>query len=181
MENSESFEIKEVLFALESRKIYLISKWNEKEKTKVVKFDVLNDDKVETFTVNLDAHSFQIDFLNENKLYFIQKNVIYFQEFIQEKEESGFGNVFKKSLNFFSSKNETENEDELGGAQEFFTSKADIKFLKFEKDMQHFYCDDLNCFKRFQSSNKEVVNVYDEVDFNPTGLILSGDESLIYR
>lgn len=183
MANHENFRIREILFCLENGKIYLVSEWDETDKIRIVKFDLQKIKEFETFTVGLDAHTFQVDSTNENKFYFICKNVIYSQEFeIEEEEEKkGLGDTLLNSLNFFKASEASEQKDELEGVEEFFTSKSDLKFLKFERDMRHFFCDDLKSIKRYQTANKEVVNVYDEEVFNPTGMALSADESLVYR
>lgn len=151
------------------------------ERLRVLKVDLQKENAFETFCVGLEGHCFQVDRTNENKFYFIKENVVYVQEILRQENEEGFGNVIKNSLNFFISKEKSEEGDALFGAEEFFRAKADLKFLLFERDMRHFFCDDGKNIKRYQADNREVVNVYDEVVFNPSGMLLSPDESLFFR
>lgn len=139
--------------------------------------------KFKVFKIDLDGHSFQVDYRNPNKFYFIVRNLIYSQEFEKAK---GFKSLVFKLVDFFKSKSSAERtkrspEGWVYGEQIFFRSKTPISFFKFERDMQHFYCDDGKIIKRFQSNNKEVVNVYDEIVYNAKNMSLSADESLIYR
>jgi hypothetical protein len=180
IEKFENYSLNEVIFDLEKSLIYVTTNQDENKKIKVLKIKLSQKSEVEITEVGLNGHGFKIDFNDENKIYFIEENVVYCQEF--EKKEKGIGSLFSGGLGLFgTTKEPEEGVKNLYGAEEFFRSKFDLKFIIFEKDMQHFYCDDTKNLKRYQTVNKEVVNVYDDVIFKPTDMFLSSDESLLYR
>lgn len=149
-------------------------------KKKIIKLSTNHISGFETFKIDLNGHSFQVDNKNPNKFYFIKENLIYSQEFEKAK---GLESLILKTVEFFKLKTKKEKKEEnwAYGEQIFFRSKKNLTFVKFEKDMQHFYCDDGEIIKRFQSKNKEVVNIYDELVYKPLDMILSADESLFIR
>jgi hypothetical protein len=165
---------------LENGKIYVTTNQDENNKIKIVKINLKKENDYEINEIGLNGHSFQIDHLNENKIYFIEENIVYSQTF--EEKKGGIGSLFSGGLGLFGNAQEPKDGGKnLFGAEEFFRSKFDLNFVKFEKNMEHFYCDDTKNLKRYQADNKEVVNVFDDVVFKPTDMILSSDESLLYR
>ena len=172
--------IQECIFRLDLQRIYLVTNF-EKDKKYVYIVEENKENKFKVLKVGLDGHSFQVDTTNENRVYFIHENFIYNLEFKEEK--SDFTSFLNKGIAKMidSSKKGKHGEKNTFGAEEFFESKTNLQFLRFENSMKVFYCDDERVIKQYSSITKETMHVYDDVVALCTDLQLSNNEKLIYR
>lgn len=174
--------VEEVLLSPERDRVYLVTDRDDKGMRKILKVDTTDTEKKEEVLVasfGLDGRQFQLDPHDENKVYFLMGKAVYTH--VLEKEESGFTSFFSKGLGIMSKEKENEGEENLYGSVEFFRAKADLHFLRFEPDMQHFFCDDGRVIKKYRSDNKEVVAVYDDLLRHSTDLLLHPAKPLFLR
>jgi hypothetical protein len=155
---------------------------NEENKIRIFKVSLTKENEFKKFEVGIDGEGFQIDSKDEDTIYFLQKNIIYKQTFKEKEKKTGFGNLLKKNFGFLQTdKKEEVDEDNLFGAEEFFKSKDKLNFIKFDKEMNYFFCNTKKNVKRYRMDNKEVVNVYDDLVFRATQIYFSNDEQFMYR
>jgi hypothetical protein len=129
----------------------------------------------------LDGYNFQVDNHDEDKIYFLLDDKVYTHKIEEKKEEGGFTNFFNKGFGFTAKEDENEDENSLFGSIEFFRSKSKINFLKFDSNMEFFYCDDQKVIKKYRYDNKEVVMVYDDVLCFSKQILLNEKNSFFFR
>jgi hypothetical protein len=117
----------------------------------------------------LDATFFEIDNGDPDKFYFIEEKIIYSMTF--NEKESTFGGIFGKR---------DADEKELYGAKEFFRSKFELEFVRFDEDMNFFFINEGKSIKMLSFASLDVKKIFDQQDYDPIDLFYSTDFTFLY-
>lgn len=119
--------------------------------------------------VRLDAIFFEIDCKDPDSFYFIEERTVYSMRF--GAQESSFGG-------FFGGKGEERN---LYGAKEFFRSKFELDFVRFDQEMEHFFINEGKVIKMLSFGSFDVKKIFDQQDYDPIDLFFSEDAQFMFR
>lgn len=156
----------------------MITDQNKDSKKQVAVVNLEPETESFTTEIGLDGHHFHIDYLDDLKIYFICESTIY--SHVLEKKKEGFSNFISKGFGMMGG-DKDEGEQNLFGSVEFFQGKMDLNFLKFEENMEFFYCDDGQVIKKYKTDNKEVVLVFDDIQALTTQIVLHKKKQLLFR
>ena len=165
------------MFKPECNMFYIISERNKKDKKILVRIDYKsekpNNSKI-VKEIGLNGHSFEVHHSAPNLVYFIEENVIYV--FDLEGESGGLSNLFSG----FGFGGKKEGKD-LFGAAEFFPAKKTLRFVKFDKTCENFYCNDDRIIKKYSVEQKEVVDIFDDLAAETNDVVLDEKKKLLFR
>ena len=161
--------------------VYYIMHPNQNKKIRIFKVSLKSENEFKIFEVGIDAHGFKVSHKSEDIFYFLRENVVFKQDF-KEQKKGVFDNLLTGGFGMFGGEKKVEtDEEDLFGAEEFFKAKHPLNFIKFDSNMQHFFCNDKKSIRRYRSDNKEVVNVYDDAAIQTNQVFFSEDQTLMFR
>lgn len=150
--------------------MYLVTFKNERNEIFLVQIDLEQKNVFKKVKIKLDAIFFEIDRKDPDQFYFIEKKTIYSMDF--SVQESTFGNIFGGG---------NKDEKNLYGAKEFFSSKYELEFVRFNEDMSHFFINEGKTIKMLLTETFEVVKVFDQQEFDPIDIFFSSDSQFMFR
>lgn len=150
--------------------MYLVTFKNERNEIFLVQIDLEQKNVFKKVKIKLDAIFFEIDRKDPDQFYFIEKKTIYSMDF--SVQESAFGNIFGGG---------NKDEKNLYGAKEFFSSKYELEFVRFNEDMSHFFINEGKTIKMLLTETFEVVKVFDQQEFDPIDIFFSSDSQFMFR
>ena len=157
-------------FKKKFEKLYLLTFKNEKNEIFLYQIDLTMKNTFKSVKVKLDAIFLEIDQKDPEKFYFIEEKTVYWMDF--SVQESTFGGIFSGAK---------KNEKNLYGAKEFYSSKYELEFVRFDLGMVHFFINEGKAIKMVSSESFEVVKVFDQQDFYPIDLFFSTDFQFMFR
>lgn len=151
--------------------MYLVTFKNDRNEIFLIQIDMEQKNAIKKVKIKLDAIFFEIDRKNPDQFYFIEERSIYAMDF--SVQESTFGNIFSGAGN--------KDEKNLFGATEFYSSKYELEFVRFDEDMRHFFINEGKTIKMLLTETFEVVKVFDQHEFDPIDIFFSSDGQFMFR
>jgi hypothetical protein len=168
-------EIKELgiytkIFKPKLERLYLLSFKNEKNEIFLIQIDLTARNSYKVVKVKLDAIFFEIDCHDPDVFYFIEENIIYTMNF--NVKESSFGGIFGGNQ---------KEEKNLFGAKEFFRSKYELEFIRFDENMDNFFINEGKMIKMLSYNTFDVKKIFDHQIFSPIDVFFSTDFKFLFR
>ena len=143
---------------------------NDQNETFLVQINLKEKNSYKIIKIRLDASFFEIDNSDPDVFYFIEEKIIYSMHF--DTKESTFKGIFAAR---------NEDEKELYGAKEFFRSKFELEFVRFDPNMDFFFINEGKTIKMLSTGSFDVKKIFDQQDFDPIDLFYSSDFYYLFR
>ena len=136
----------------------------------MIQIDLTQKNNYKVSKIKLDAIFFEIDNKIPDQFYFIEDKIIYSMNF--DVQESTFGGIFGG--------NKTE-EKNLYGAKEFFRSKYELEFIRFDNEMKNFFINEGKTIKMLAFDSFDVKKIFAQQDVDPIDVFFSSDFEFLFR
>lgn len=162
------------IFKPKLNRLYLISHKSKTNEMYLAQIDLGRQNGYTTVKIKLDAFFFEIDNKDGNQFYFIEDKIIYKMDF--SIQESTFGGIFSQKS--ASTKDGNKN---LYGAVEFFRSKYELEFVRFDDDMKNFFINEGKTIKMLELKTLEVKKIFEQQDYDVIDVFVPENFEFLYR